>query len=193
MTTRLSPSIPPGGRRWQRLKEIVGEALERPEPERDAYLDEVCGDDEGMRREAMSLIELEAPSADFLEESAMPRVEAAPLAEGTQLGAYRVLGPLGSGGMGEVYLGERADGAFEQQVAIKVIGTGGLPGPELRERFLAERQLLAEMKHPNIAHLVDGGTVDDGRPYLVMEHVEGKPIDQYCKRRNLSVEARLRL
>ncbi|MCP4658780.1 MAG: serine/threonine protein kinase, partial [bacterium] len=123
----------------------------------------------------------------------MPRVEAAPLAEGTRLGAYRVLGPLGSGGMGEVYLGERADGAFEQQVAIKVIGTGGLLGPELLERFLAERQLLAEMKHPNIAHLVDGGTVDDGRPYLVMEHVEGKPIDQYCKRRNLSVEARLRL
>ncbi|MCP3957493.1 MAG: serine/threonine protein kinase [bacterium] len=177
--------------RARQLKEIVTGALEVPAPERDGYLGEACGADDDLRREAASFLELRSEAGDFLEDSPMRTTET-PFQDGDRIGAYRVLRPIGSGGMGDVYLAERADGTFERDVAIKVIRSAGVVS-ELLERFVSERQLLAELDHPNIARLLDGGTTDDGRPYLVMEHVEGRPIDEYCEAHGLSVEERLRL
>ena len=173
---------------WEKLKGVVAEALGRPETERAAWLDRACNGDDALRRQAAELLGHAPAAAGFLEPPPAPD---ASLADGTRLGPYRVLRPLGSGGMGDVYLGERADGAFEQRVAIKVIR--GLLAGELRDRFLAERQILAQLDHPHVARLLDGGTTADGRPYLVMEHVEGEPIDDFCDRRALAVDARLRL
>src|ERR1700693_6003095 len=110
--------------------------------------------------------------------------------EGDRIGPYRVLRTLGVGGMGEVFLAERADAEFEQQVAIKV-DHGGAPGGQSRLKI--ERQILAQLDHPNIAHLLDGGTLPDGTSYLVMEYVDGVPIDTFCDSRRLDVPARLEL
>ncbi|HEY1315541.1 MAG TPA: serine/threonine-protein kinase, partial [Steroidobacteraceae bacterium] len=110
--------------------------------------------------------------------------------EGDRIGPYRVLRTLGVGGMGEVFLAERADAEFEQQVAIKVV-YGGTRG--VRSRLKIERQILAQLDHPNIAHLLDGGSLPDGTAYIVMEYVDGIPIDAYCDSNRLDIEARLRL
>ncbi|MEO1085952.1 MAG: serine/threonine-protein kinase, partial [Acidobacteriota bacterium] len=108
------------------------------------------------------------------------------------IGGYRVLERLGTGGMGTVYLAERRDADFERRVAIKVMRTG-FDVPEARRRFVSERQILASFDHPRIARLYDGGTTEDGRPYLVMEHVDGRPIDRYCDEEGLGVRDRVRL
>ena len=110
--------------------------------------------------------------------------------EGDRIGPYRVLRTLGVGGMGEVYLAERADAQFEQQVAIKVV-YGSLRG--VQSRLKIERQILAQLDHPNIAHLLDGGSLPDGPAYIVMEYVDGVPIDAYCDSNRLDIVARLRL
>ena len=111
---------------------------------------------------------------------------------GDRIGPYRVLRTLGTGGMGEVYLAERADAQFEQQVAIKVVHGGGL-GTGMHSRLKQERQILAQLDHPNIAHLTDGGSLPDGRAYIVMEYVDGIAIDAYCDSNRLDVVARLKL
>ena len=108
------------------------------------------------------------------------------------VGAYRIVSEIGRGGMGTVYLADRAGADFEHRVAIKLIGTSD-EGDPLHQRFLAERRILAGLVHPNIARLLDGGVTGDGRPYLVMELVDGLPITEYCADRNLDVPARLRL
>src|ERR1700723_2011756 len=110
--------------------------------------------------------------------------------EGDRIGPYRILRTLGVGGMGEVYLAERADAEFEQQVAIKVVH-GSLRG--VQSRLKVERQILAQLDHPNIAHLLDGGSLPDGTAYIVMEYVDGVPIDVYCDSNRLDIVARLRL
>ena len=110
---------------------------------------------------------------------------------GDLIGPYRVLRTLGAGGMGEVYLAERADAQFEQRVAIKVV-LGGF-GRGIHSRLKMERQILAQLDHPNIAHLIDGGSLPDGAAYIVMEYVDGVPIDSYCDSRALDVPARLKL
>src|SRR5580698_5762531 len=111
---------------------------------------------------------------------------------GERIGSYRVLGILGAGGMGEVFLAERADAEFEQRVAIKMVH-GGVFGRAVQSRLKAERQILAQLDHPNIAHLLDGGTLPDGTAYLVMEYVDGVPIDAFCDTHRLDVRARLEL
>src|SRR5277367_1978705 len=111
---------------------------------------------------------------------------------GDRIGPYRVLRTLGAGGMGEVYLAERADAQFEQQVAIKVVH-GGLLAVGMHARLKLERQILAQLDHPNIAHLLDGGALPDGSAYLVMEYVQGVAIDAYCDSNSLDVNARLKL
>ncbi|MEE4384192.1 MAG: serine/threonine-protein kinase [Pseudomonadales bacterium] len=108
------------------------------------------------------------------------------------LGPWRVLRPLGRGGMGAVFLGERADGRWQQQVAIKLVGHTR-PSPELAARFRAERRILGRLRHPGIARLLDGGETSDGTPYLVMEYVDGEPVDRWCDARRLPIEARLQL
>src|ERR1700737_3732297 len=110
--------------------------------------------------------------------------------EGDRIGPYRVLRTLGVGGMGEVFLAERADAEFEQQVAIKVV-YGGTRGVQSRLRI--ERQILAQLDHPNIAHLLDGGSLPDGTAYIVMEYVGGIPIDAFCDSNRLDIVARLKL
>ena len=111
---------------------------------------------------------------------------------GDRIGPYRVLRTLGTGGMGEVYLAERADAQFEQQVAIKVVH-GGLLAVGMHARLKLERQILAQLDHPNIAHLLDGGALPDGSAYLVMEYVHGVAIDEYCDSNTLDINARLKL
>jgi serine/threonine protein kinase len=123
--------------------------------------------------------------------SVPPEDEASELA-GHLLGAYRLLGRIARGGMGDVYLARRDDGQFDRQVAVKVLRPE-LLGTEAQVRFHAERKTLAVLEHPGIARLYDGGTTPDGRPFLVMERVEGLPIDEYADRHGLAIEARLDL
>jgi eukaryotic-like serine/threonine-protein kinase len=111
---------------------------------------------------------------------------------GDRIGQYRVLRTLGVGGMGEVFLAERADAEFEQQVAIKVVQGGG-PARGIQSRLRIERQILAQLDHPNIAHLLDGGSLPDGTAYIVMEYIDGIPIDAYCDSNRLDVRSRLKL
>jgi serine/threonine protein kinase/Tol biopolymer transport system component len=111
---------------------------------------------------------------------------------GERLGAYRIVGELGRGGMGAVYLAERADSEFRRRVAVKVVKRG-MDTDSILRRFRNERQILAALDHPNIARLLDGGTTDDGRPYFVMEYINGAPITQYCDARRLGISERLRL
>src|ERR1700730_11639349 len=112
--------------------------------------------------------------------------------EGDRIGPYRVLRTLGVGGMGEVFLAERADAEFDQQVAIKVV-YGGSVARGVQSRLKVERQILAQLDHPNVAHLLDGGSLPDGTAYIVMEYVDGVPIDIYCDSNRLDIAARLKL
>lgn len=160
---------------------------------RTAFLDAACQGDDELRREVESLLETEAEVGDFIETPVF-RIhgDTEPLALGQRVGAYRIVRELGRGGMGSVYLAERADEEFDQQVALKVVRRG-MDTDEIVRRFRGERQILAHLAHPNIARLFDGGTTEDGRPYFAMEHVEGQPIHEYCDDRKLSVRERLEL
>lgn len=189
--------------RWARAKEIYFALTATGPAERRAELEARCGDDPELLALVRTLLEHGEAPAGFLDEPALgasfdavrgmgrQAAEADPLL-GARLGAYRIESHIGSGGMGAVYLASRADGQFEQRVAIKVVKRG-LDTGEVLERFRRERQLLASLNHPDIARLLDGGVTDDGRPYLVMENVEGQPIDAYCREHGLSVDERLRL
>ncbi len=117
--------------------------------------------------------------------------ELAPHQPNDRVGRYRIVSEIGRGGMGVVYLAERADGAYEQQVAVKLMRLGA--GPEALARFTRERQILARLEHPHIARLLDGGVSEAGHPYLVVEYVDGEEIVGFCARRELSTEERLRL
>ena len=134
------------------------------------------------------------PSLEQLEEPLANGAEAERIADlrGQTVGAYRLIEPLGRGGMGEVYLGERADGRFEQKVAVKLVKRG-MDSVEILGRFARERRILARLEHPGIARLLDGGETPDGRPYFVMERVEGETITDYCRARRVPLEDRLRL
>src|SRR5690606_26938105 len=111
---------------------------------------------------------------------------------GQRLGPYRFLRKLGSGGMGDVWLAERADEEYQQLVAIKLV-RAGIFSAQVHSRLRMERQILASLQHPNIARLLDGGRASDGTPYLVLEYIDGEPIDIYCDRRRLRMEERTRL
>jgi serine/threonine-protein kinase len=181
-----------------RLEELLAEALGRRPEERAAFLDEACAGDDTLRRELDELLELNDDAEAFFDQLSGEIVGAAPLeletAAGGQLeiGPYRTIAAIGRGGMGAVYRAERVDDEFDQEVALKLLHRD-MDTPELRARFLAERQLLAGLSHPNIAHLLDGGVTDEGRPYFVMELVEGTPITRYCAEAELSTEQVLRL
>jgi eukaryotic-like serine/threonine-protein kinase len=178
--------------RWRRLEVIFDEAAALPAGERAAFLSRACGEDLEMQREIESLLAADARAAGFL---GLPIVAASapPLTlVGRRVGHYRVEAKLGEGGMSTVYLAVRADDAYQQKVALKVLGYGA-DRSDLSARFRAERQILASLDHPGIARLLDGGTIDDGRPYLVMEYIEGAPLDQYCDRHRLGLDARVDL
>ncbi|MGE0640390.1 MAG: tetratricopeptide repeat protein [Thermoanaerobaculia bacterium] len=198
--------------RWDRLGPILERALElegETAPEELArYLDQACGGDETLRADLERLLAAERGASGFLESPAgryaatlMDDVRArsegpgfpGAVRSGTQIGRYRILEEIGSGGMSRVYLAERDDDVFRQRVALKVMRLVGAQREERERRFRTERQLLATLEHPGIARILDGGISDDARPYLVMELVEGLSLDRYCDDNGLDVEARLRL
>jgi serine/threonine protein kinase/Tfp pilus assembly protein PilF len=180
--------------RWQLVKSILAEALEHESPEEQtASIDRSCANDAELLREVQSLM-AEAKSSDALEECAetltslRPPDDAADI--GRRVGAYVITREIGHGGMGTVYLAARADGYFEKEVAIKVLNRGAAT-EELVRRFRAEREVLARLDHPNIARLIDAGTMEDGRPYFIMEYVEGVPITRYVEETGLAIKDRL--
>jgi len=188
--------------RWKRIDRLFAQAVEARPEDRRALLERVAGDDSSLAREVASLIEAHERGGAFLEEPvhggamSLLGMEDDRALIGRRIGAYRVMSLLGSGGMGAVYLGARDDETYEQLVAIKVVrraaaGSSSKDVEDLRRRFRLERQVLADLEHPLIARLLDAGETDDERPYLVMEHVAGEPIDVHCDRADLSIPQRL--
>ena len=188
--------------RWQRVEELVDQVLDlEPESRADA-LDQLRQDVPSLAGDVEELLAAMEPDGDRLLEAPvfreMPELAAGAAEDavrdrsGTLLGAYRLLRVLGRGGMGVVYLAERADEEFEKRVAIKLMPRG-LESDEAERRFRLERQVLARLEHPHIAGLLDGGVTNEGYPYLVMELVEGEPIDVWCDERGFDLEDRLQL
>ncbi len=185
--------------RWQKIKSVLAEALEELPASRSAYLDRSCAGDEDLRREVELWLGRERElSPRFLNETALPRAAASALTAGSiawvgrRIGAYKTIELVGVGGMGEVYRALRADDQYRKEVALKIV-RAGQDSSVILARFRHERQILASLEHPNIARLLDGGTTEEGTPYLVMELIEGQPIGQYCDSRKLSVSERLAL
>lgn len=184
--------------RWQQIQQVFDEAIELAPAAQAAFLRQLAEDDKGLHDEVADLIAADQAAGTFLGKEAAQRM--APLIvesdpdepEEERVGAYRIVSRIGRGGMGSVYLAERADGQFQQQVALKIIRRG-LDTEDILSRFLYERQILASLDHPNIARLYDGGMTTDGRPYFVMEYVDGVPIDQYCNTHRLTPQQRLGL
>jgi non-specific serine/threonine protein kinase/serine/threonine-protein kinase len=178
---------------WSEIEAIFAAALERTAAERSSYLDQACRGRPELRTEVDSLLESHGKAGGFLASIPVPEEFARePSAIGQRVGAYRLTKELGRGGMGAVYLGERDDEHFTQQVAVKLIRSGDASEVS-RARFREERQILAQLEHPNIARLLDGGITAAGEQYIIMERVEGVPIDQYCDRNSLGLAQRLRL
>jgi serine/threonine protein kinase len=173
MTEKAKPD------RWILIEEIFQNAVERPESERIEYIRQACGDDKELRTEVESLLasDREGTTVQSLIAEDVRELDQAPVPSeaGMQVGSYRLLREIDSGGMGAVYLGVRSDDQYFQIVAVKMIRKG-LECPALIQRFRAERQILATLQHPNIGAILDGGELPDGRPYIVMEYVEGQPI-----------------
>ncbi|HKH49355.1 MAG TPA: serine/threonine-protein kinase [Thermoanaerobaculia bacterium] len=180
--------------RWHEVDRLFAETLDRPPAERPAFLDAACAGDAALRRELEQLLAADEIGSHFLAGSPeeLLRLTLDDQEEEGDLGPYRLLRKIGSGGMGTVYLARREDEHYERDVAVKVLRSG-LASTEALHRFIAERQILARLEHPNIARLYDGGSTEDGRPYLVMELVEGVPVDEYCDRHRLTIDQRLAL
>lgn len=183
--------------RWQRVNELMNAALDKPTSEREAWLRDACGDDSALFDEVFSLLafdaektgdvrgSIEALAGDLSRSSESTYV-------GVRAGQFRITKKLAEGGMGTVFLGERADQQYEQRVAIKLLPHHRLDAVS-SQRFVDERRILAGLEHPNIARLIDGGSLSDGVPYIVMEFVDGQPIDSYCRDQQLHNDAIIEL
>jgi serine/threonine protein kinase/tetratricopeptide (TPR) repeat protein len=182
--------------RFQRCEELFHAAVALPDNERDAFLQRSCADDPSLRADVERLLAAHLRAGDFISSPAIAASGSWNYADeswiGRLVGPYRVVREIGRGGMGAVYLAERADGQYQQRVALKVIKRG-MDTEQVLTRFRAERQILASLDHPNIARLLDGGSTDQGVPFFAMEYIEGEPVDAWCTRREVSVEDRLRL
>jgi non-specific serine/threonine protein kinase/serine/threonine-protein kinase len=175
---------------WERIKTCAAAALDLPPEDRDAYIARVFVGDPELGEQVRSLVASSLAATPYFEQPPFRGSLPTLFTAGHRIGPYRIVRELGSGGMGSVYLGERDDGEFLQRAAIKIV-RGGFGTGFLLERFREERRILASLEHPNIARLLDGGTTGAGLPYVVMEYVEGEPIDRYCAERRLSLRARL--
>lgn len=190
----------PDQQRWQKVQDLFEAALAVPEPERRALVAARCRGDAELALEVLGLLEADAQRPDFLDGLAAGVSAVVDEAQfmtddplvGATLDRYTIEERLASGGMGSVYTARRSDGAYRERVAVKVIRRG-LDSEQLLARFHAERQILARLRHPGIANLLDGGITPDGRPYLVMEFVDGRPLDRYCEDEELSLSRRLEL
>ena len=183
--------------RWRHIETLFAKARLLPAAERLALLDGACANDPALRHDLDRLLAAHDQPGGFLD--AFDRARAATLladadafTEEQVIGPYQVVGELGRGGMGTVYLADRTDGQFEQRVALKLIKRG-MDSDAILQRFLHERQILARLQHANVARLLDGGVSDQGQPYFAMEYIEGVPITRYCDSQRLSVSGRLRL
>lgn len=175
-----------------RERELFDRAIALPAAERDAFLERNCADADMRARVRVLLAASDRAGDAFLARSAGELAVAGVGRAGRRLGAYRIIREIGHGGMGAVYLATRADDEFDKQVAIKIVAAP-LGDDELIRRFRRERQILAELEHPLIARLLDGGTTDEGLPYLVMEFVDGVRIDEYCRANALATRDRVQL
>ncbi|MDP1827473.1 MAG: protein kinase [Archangium sp.] len=173
---------------WARVNAVFQAALEREGEAREAWVVEACGGDAELLAEVRSLLSADARAGAFLDAPANLPVEAPP----PDVGPWHIKQELGRGGMGTVYLAERSDGVFAMQAALKLLRRG-LDTDDLLARFRDERQILASLQHPNIARLLDGGATAEGRPWLVMEYVEGQSLLDWCTQQKLDVEGRLAL
>ncbi|MEP7340063.1 MAG: serine/threonine-protein kinase, partial [Acidobacteriota bacterium] len=167
---------------WKRVRELFDEAAELAPAERSDWLVRVCGGDAALRAKVEQLLQAGDEAGRFIETPALALLEDQPTREwmGQRVGPYQVVRELGRGGMGVVYLAERADGEFDKQVAIKLLPSGA--DAQARQRFRRERQILADLEHPNIARLLDGGTLDE-QPYVVMEFVPGQSLRERLRAR----------
>ncbi len=184
---------------WQNVEALLDAALELAPAARRALLDERCAGMPELRREVESLLGCEEQVDGFLAASALAFAAdffaadaAADARAGQTVGHYRIIREIGRGGMGAVFLAERADGEFQQQVALKIVRRS-FADAELARRFRRERQILASLSHDNIARLLDGGVSNDGEPFLAMEYIAGLRIDDYCAAQQLQLVGRLRL
>lgn len=183
-------------REWQEVKRLFGEALDLPVEQRRSWLESSCSSEE-IRGEVLSLLEEHSRSEEFLEQPGQPSGSLledlfSTVQPGQQIGPWKLVREIGRGGMGVVFEAIHEVEDFQTRVALKLI-RGGLVTPQLVERFRFERRILSRLSHPGIATLIDGGTTSSGLPYLVMEYVEGIPVDQWCRERRLSVRQRVEL
>jgi len=195
LNTSLSKSLPCPPALWPRFSALLDEALDLPEPERAGWLARLPPEQAELRPwlAAVLLKSAAISTREYLERPSLP---AQPIdggfVEGRMLGPWRLLHAIGSGGMGEVWLAERADGAYERRVALKLPHAHLLSGA-LKQRFARERDILAALAHPNIARFYDAGLAADGQPWLAIEVVEGVSISEYCAAKNLTLRERLQL
>ena len=180
--------------RWQRIQTLFEAALEQPEEKRKAWLASACADDLTLLAEVAAMLAADQADDELstrIHRSVETELRTGRLETGQQVGAWTIDSLLATGGMGAVYLARRSDKVFEQSVVIKVVA---LPlSTDLHTRFRRERQMLADLSHPYIARLLDGGTLPGGEPYLVMEYVRGLDIAAWCERKQLGLRTRLKL
>ncbi|MCP4661780.1 MAG: serine/threonine protein kinase, partial [bacterium] len=180
--------------RWERISELFNVALDLPADKRRSFLEDT-GDDTDLLREVEEMLDAEEWDEAFLARPFFSLREPSDDDDpelGRNIGPYRLVRRIGRGGMGKVFRAERVDGELEQEVAVKLLRSS-VETDEILRRFRAERQILAELDHPNVVRLLDAGTTGDGLPYLVMEPVEGRPIDEHCDALRLPVRERVRL
>src|SRR3984957_7051107 len=175
--------------RWRQIENIFHQAAAADDSARPEILTRQCQSDPELRAEVEAML-----AACDREGSAIPssKQERSGDLAGRRVGNYQLERMLGEGGMGSVYLANRADGEFEQQAAVKLLATY-LRGEFFTERFRFERQALANLNHPNFTRLLDSGVTPEGDPFLVMEYVDGQPIDEYCDQQRLTIPQRIRL
>jgi len=180
--------------RWRRVREVFDEAVDLPASERAAYLGRLEAADGALHAEVASLLRASAAAGDFLEAPAVShaRLDPSEADRRTRIGPYEVIREIGHGGMGTVYLAARADQGFEKTVAIKLVRRG-MDTDFILERFRNERRILADLDHPNIARILDGGSTEDGLPYFVMEHIPGRHLLEDAAARGLSIREKLAL
>ena len=180
---------------WKQMFELLDTALDLPPPQRNTWVDALDGEYERLKPALRELLakhaarETDGFLRDMPQFTSLTGISTSPLSTpepGNQVGPYRLVRELGRGGMGSVWLAERADGAFKRNVALKLPHVTWIGG--LAERMARERDILATLEHPNIARLYDAGVDDLGRPFMAMEYVEGQTIDRYCSQHELTVE-----
>jgi eukaryotic-like serine/threonine-protein kinase len=182
-------------KQWEQIESIFLTAADLPPTEQQAFLDQACRGDDPLRREVESLLASDRKGGEKITRAVEHEAESLfglSSIVGSRLGPWRVVREIGRGGMGAVYLATRDDDQFRKLVAIKLVKRG-MDTSEVLRRFQHERQILAGLDHIYIARLIDAGTAPDGRPFFVMEYVEGQPIDKYCVDHALGIPARCRL